>query len=509
MTQENEAKQSRILLALLIVVTAALAIVWSAHRNLNQDEAFVFQTDTVPSLHQLVNVQLHYPIALDPLFYHLLGFASVKVFGANALAIRLPSILGFLLMQVCLSAIAERIAGGFAGFVAAWVPAATATLFYAQQTRPYGVLLGLGALLLLAYQHSTRDTRRTGWLVLLAAALALALNTHYFAILLLIPLYGAELARIVTRRRIDWPMIAAIAIGSAGELLTLPFQPGANEFRKHYYNAGKVTFHAITQSYRSLFLNYGDSSARAQHILIAALVLATAALIGALVIRLRKRDLNISAAESVFLALLALLPFFGYLLAKFVTHSIEVRYILPAIIGLAVVIALAALPLYRSPRMHLPVATMCFLWLAVAGYREITEANAARLGRTGHLTLDAAPAGDAPIYLQSMGDFDELGQFLPEPARSRISLTYSAPLEIELAGHDTQSLTAEHMRHYTSFRIARYEELRAQPGPHLFVVYPKGSGWDWLLKQMRRDGATITSLGPALEGELVSVTFPR
>ena len=508
MTQESQAKSSRILLAVLLVLTAALAVLWSAHRNLNQDEAFVFQTDTVPRLHQLVDVQIHYPIALDPLFYHLLGFASVKLFGAHALAIRLPSILGFLLMQVCLYAVGKRIAGGFAGFLAAWVPAATATLFYAQQTRPYGVLLGLGALLLLAYQHSIRDVERTGWLITLAAALALALNAHYFAILLLIPLYAAELARIVTRRRIDWPMIAAIAAGSAGELLTLPFQPGASEFRKHYYNAGKVTFHAITQSYRSLFLNYNDSSPRAQHILIAILVAAFVALAAALLVRLRAHDLDIPVAEGVFFAGLALLPFFGYLLAKYVTHSIEVRYILPAMIGLAVLIALAALPLYRNERMHLPLAAVCLLWLAAAGYSEIQDANAARLARTGHLTLDAAPAGDAPIYLQSMGTFDELGQFLPEPERRRISLTYSAPLEIELARHDTQSLTAEHMRHFTAFRIARYEDLRAQPGPHLFVVYNHGSGWDWLIKQLQRDGATLTPLGPALEGELVSATFP-
>ena len=54
---------------------------------------------------------------------------------------------------------AKRIAGNFAGFIAAIIPALTATLFYAQQARPYGVLLGLGALLLLAYQHGTRDAR--------------------------------------------------------------------------------------------------------------------------------------------------------------------------------------------------------------------------------------------------------------------------------------------------------------------------------------------------------------
>ena len=511
MTQEQEkvTRQSHILLAVLLILTAALAIAWSAHRNLNQDEAFVFQTDTVPTLAGMVHVQVHYPIALDPLFYHLMGFASVHSFGANALAIRLPSILGFLMMQVCLFAVAKRIAGGFAGFLAAFVPAVTATLFYAQQTRPYGLLLGLGALLLLAYQHSIRDTERTGWLVTLGVALALALNTHYFAILLLIPLYAAELSRMLERRTIDWPMILAIGLGSAAEFLTLPFQPGANEFRKHYYNAGKVTLHAITQSYRSLFVNYGDDTIHGQRIIMGALVLGTVALLAALILRLRAADLAVPIPERVFVVTLAILPFFGYLLAKYVTHAIEVRYILPTILGLAVLIAIACLPLYRNPRLQLPLGVLCLIWLAVAGYGEVRSAGNARLLQAGNIVVNGAPAGEAPIYMQNMGNFDELGQFLPDAAlRNRVSLVYSGPLEIELAHHDTQSLTAEHMAHFTAFRIARYEDLRAQPGPHLFVIYPNGSGWDWLGKQLLLDHAAITPLGPALAGQLVTATFP-
>lgn len=509
MTQETDAKQGRTLLRVLLLLTAALALAWSAHRDLNQDEAFVFQTDTVATLRQLVEVQLHFPISLDPLFYHLLGFLSVKLFGATTFAVRLPSIVGFLLMQVCLFAYVRRIAGGFAGFVAAWVPAITATLFYAQQTRPYGVLLGLSALALLAYQHSIRDQVRTRWLVTLAVALLLALNSHYFAILLLIPLYGAGLVRMVALRRIDLPLIVAIAAGSAGELLTLPFQPAASQFRRHYYNAGRVTFHAVTQSYRSLFVSYTGQSQPAQHLILVMLSVAALVLLAALVVRARSRDLHVPIAEQTFLVLLSSLPFFGFVLAKYVTHSIEVRYILPAMIGVAALIALAALPLYSKPQLHLPLAAVCLVWLVVEGTAEVRRAHIMRDEDRAH-ALFAAPPGDAPIYVQNMGNFNELAQIIPDGhLRSRMSLVYSAPYEIEIARHDTQSLTAEHMRHFTHFNIARYEDLRAQPGQHLFLVYPQGSGWDWLLTQLQRDHATMTPLGPALQGELVSVTFPQ
>ncbi|SDF94456.1 glycosyltransferase family 39 protein [Terriglobus roseus] len=506
MTAASESRFSRTLLIVVLILTAASALAWGHYRPLDQDEWFVFQTDTVSSISKLVEVQRHYPISLDPLFYHLLGHASTSLFGATAFAIRLPSLLGFLLMQVCLYFVAKRIAGNFAGFIAAIIPALTATLFYAQQARPYGVLLGLGALLLLAYQHGTRDPQRTGWLIALAASLALALNTHYFAILLLLPLYTAELVRIVQRRRIDWPMFFAIAIGSAGALLTLPFQKGAGEFRKHYYNVGKIGLHAVTQSYRALFLNYTQYSLRAQHILIVLLVVAALVLVGAILVRFRANDPTVPLAEKAFLLVLAILPFFGFLLARFVTHSIEVRYILPAILGLSVLIAIAITPIERNAFRARALVGIVLLLLVGAGF---SRAANARLQRPSlqMLTIAHAAALSGPIYIQNMGHFDELGNAIADPAvRSRIALVYSAPLEIALAHHDTQSLTAEHMQHFTGYRIEQYEDLRSQPGPHLMIVYP-GSGWDWLDSALEQDHATITPLGLALGGEFVSVAF--
>lgn len=508
MTHESDAKFSRIPLLILLLLTAASALAWSHFRPLDQDEWFVFQTDVVPSIHKLVDVQLHYPIALDPLFYHLVGHASVSLFGHTAFAIRLPSLFGFLLMQVCLFAFAKRMAGPSAGFLAAAVPALTATLFYAQQARPYGLLLGLAALLLLAYQHATRDPARTAWLITLAVALALALNTHYFAVLLLLPLYAAELVRIVYRRRIDWPMVLAIGAGSAGALLTLPFQKAAGEFRKHYYNAGKIGFHAITQSYRALILNYTHYSMRTQHVLMGLLIFATLALVLGVVVRLRRNDPAVPLPELVFLLVLSILPLFGFLLARFVTHSIEVRYILPAIVGLSVFIAIALQPVYGNAQRLRGLTTGCLVLLILTGLARAVEARS-QAPIPWSLTVWNASAVPGPMYIQSVGHFEELGNQVADPdVRSRISLVYSAPLEIALSHHDTQALTAEHMQHFTGYRITRYEDLRAQPGPHLFIVYPTG-GWDWLSTAIVQDHAAVRPIGPALTGELVAVTFPH
>ena len=76
-----------------------------------------------------MQVQRTEPISLDPLLYPLLAHAGMKAFGAGAFALRLPALMGFLLMQVCLFFFVRRLAGERAGVVAAAFPALTATLY--------------------------------------------------------------------------------------------------------------------------------------------------------------------------------------------------------------------------------------------------------------------------------------------------------------------------------------------------------------------------------------------
>ena len=61
------------------------------------DEFLSFYSDGVSSLRQVVLVQLHYPISLDPPTYHLLSHLCMDVLGRNALALRVPALAGFLL----------------------------------------------------------------------------------------------------------------------------------------------------------------------------------------------------------------------------------------------------------------------------------------------------------------------------------------------------------------------------------------------------------------------------
>ncbi len=93
-----------------LVLTAAISLVVSHYRLLWFDEYLMLNTDSVHSLRQLIHVQRTAQLSLDPIAYHLFAYLAIRVFGLGTFALRLPSLLGFLLMQVCLFLFVRRIA---------------------------------------------------------------------------------------------------------------------------------------------------------------------------------------------------------------------------------------------------------------------------------------------------------------------------------------------------------------------------------------------------------------
>ena len=518
---------ARVMAVVFVLLTAGLSLAWSHSKLMSQDEMYAFQTYSVPTVAELVHVQRTTPISLDPLLYPLLAHAGMKAFGDGAFALRLPALLGFLLMQVCLFFFVRNLAGERAGVVAAAFPALTATLYHSAEGRPYGLMLGLYALALLSWQAATSEAgnreqgtgnRRRGWaLVGLAAAIAATINAHYFGILLLVPVCAAEGFRSIQRRRTDWPMCAAICVGIAGFAATWPFLQAADEFRKNYYNAGSVGLRDITLAYRSIFVDYTRMSMIAQHLWMALLVAFAAALAWGCARQIfgrGGRELRIPVSEWVLLLVLAALPFCGYVLARFVTHSIEVRYVLGAVVAIGAMVAIAVSPWLKRDAVFNAVLVVLGVAIVGAGAERIhteqkkTEARLASLVLPAEVksALDATP--DGRLYIQDMGAFEEDRYYQPDPdVRTRMTLVYSCAEEMHWNRHDTMALTAMHIARFTGLPVVSYEALRAQPGEHLFVLYH--SGWDWTDQAFAADGARVRPVGRAMGGDVAAVGFRR
>jgi hypothetical protein len=373
-------------------------------------------------------------------------------------------------------------------------------------------LLGCFAAAVLCWQIAARREQARLWpLVGLAAALAFTLNVHFYGVLLLVPLCGAELLRTLQRRKLDWPMLAALALGMAAIVFTVPYIKASGEFKKHYY-AGPVSAHMLTQPYRQMLLNYTTFPHAVQTLLQLLLVVAAVAAVASCVRLARGGHLAATQPEWAVVALLAALPLFAFVLGKFVTHALEVRHSIGAVIGIVTLIALALTPVLRSRGAFAAVMAVLLLG-AVAVNLQRTAASTwdARVWMS-HLVLTPeqqaalAACPDHNIYFQDLGEWEEASQYESDPTlRARMVLVYSRDEEMTHEQHDTMYLTAIHTQHFSAQSIVSYDALRKAPGEHIFATFH--SGWSWTDAAFSTEAAAVEPLGKAFGGDLVGVRF--
>ncbi len=497
-----------------LFLSAALALIQSHVQLLWTDEFYALESDSVAGIARLVHMQLTTPISLDPLVYNACAHATIRLFGAGPFAIRLPSICGFLLMQLCLFYFVRRVATDRAAAFAVAFPALAGIADYSIQGRPYGLWLGLSALAMVSWQTAIRrPSNRTSSLVVLFLSVVLALNTHYYGVLLLVPLYAAEAVRTLESRRVDVPMLTSIlAASAAGILLLLPFARGVSQFRAHYFEHG-VSFHFVSHAFLWLLIGYVNLSIPTQHILGACFLIFLAGLTWSF-FRLRPTVvLSLSTAEVVFVCTLAALPVFGFVLARLATGVIEARYTLPAIIGITVVLSILIAPLLEKKLSGRMIVGAMFVAIAATGAWHIrTERLTAqrllaslRPDSTTEMRLEATRG--RPIYVTNPGTFQFVTYYAPSAdLRSRLTLAYSRQEEMQSHLGDHLSLTAANMRADGVPHVVPYEPLTGHGAERLFLFYPVP--WDWTGQALSAAHAQIKPLGTLLGANLVSVRFP-
>jgi uncharacterized membrane protein len=510
----QESKLSSLLLAFILLITTVLSLAWSHAKLLWKDEFLSFYSDGVATFKQVLLVQLHHPISLDPPTYHLLSHLSMDLIGRNAIALRLPALAGFLLFQLCLFFFVRRLAGNRAAVIAAALPLLTASFRYSAEGRPYGLLLGLYTLSLVCWQGAAQDdtSPRIFHLIGLTLSIALAITSHYFGILILIPVSLGELARILTRKRLDLGVLAALILGLASVALILPFQKALMVYRQHYYIAG-VNFHDISQGYRELFLRYTTWPLSFQKLAAALMVLLALTLVVAGYNRFKRRPATEHAYTWIALTAMALLPLFGYLFGRFVTHTMEVRYVIAALIAFVATLAIVLERRLRNATFYYATLTLILITALILNIRNIQQERhtsneilaSFQLSPQAALALHLNP--HELIYLQSLSDFYLDTYYDPDPTlRPRFSLVDGQAQEIRWLAHDTEFVTAENMRTFAPLSITTFADFRTQPHP-LLILHP--GSWQWIDKQLEADHTSETPIGPALGGQLVRLTTPR
>jgi hypothetical protein len=314
--------------------------------------------------------------------------------------------------------------------------------------------------------------------------------------------------RTLRLRRIDWGTLTAIGIGIASIATVLPFQRAVLVYRQHYYSTS-VSWHIIPQAYAALFLFHHRLPPLEQHIFLAFLALFALGIGIGLALRFRAGGAGEPLHEWAALLTLALLPVFGYLFGRFVTHTADVRYVIAALFAIAVFTGVALERLLRNGAIFLAVVALLFfgsIWLPY-GYVQDSRAGAAALLMRFQLSPEVADAlakdPQQRIYVQSLGDFYFDSYYEPDAGlRARFTLVYDQGSEIRWLGHDTNYITAMNMERFTPLSIRPYSDLLADTDP---LVLNYRDGWDWLGKDLDQRNLPAEEIGEAMGGDLMQL----
>jgi len=477
-----------------LAITSALA--W--HKLLWNDELFTLYIARLPTYADIWSFLASGAEQLPPTF-HILARLCVRLFGVNPWALRLPEILGVGVMSLCLFVVVSRRTSTAYGMVAMVLPLVTHAFYYATEARPYGLVLGFAALSLLYWQSAASERRHILSLVGLAVSLAAALASHYYAVLVFMPLAAGEIVRTAVRRRLDPPVWLAFALATLPLWVFLPLIQAGRRLGATFWARARwfdmVTFYqdllALTAS-GAIFLFVGI-------LVLLTLYPIVRSSIGA---EPRVRPVSRIPPGEVVAALGYLaIPVIAVLLAKLATGAFTDRYALAAVLGLALIIPWGAyLILDGRATIGLALAAVLFSWFVVKdGIQPALEQRHALAGLqyTFDFLKTAAPGGE-PLVIASAHMFFQLSYYAPPELASRFVYLADRAAALRYLNTDTVDLAIQEFRRWTPMSIEDYHSyVRAHPR---FLLFGDAGAWVWLLPDLQASGARLQLV--AMDGSL-------
>jgi len=395
---------------------------------------------------------------------------------------RLPAILGFGLMCLCAAALVRRHAPPLYAAAAFFLPYGTGLRWRAMDARPYGAMAGFCALALLCWDGMAGERHRTMWRVGFILSLAATFSTHFFSIVILLPLALGELFKWIKRKRLDWGSLASIAVALVPYMFWSPLLLASRHLMKHYF---------FQVSFTNLYEFFGSSIASMPLAGVLLLLFAAVALAG----RLRVDETPWSAPterQQILLALCAgffLVPFAGYAAGVLVTGFFVPYNLVLTVFGLIIGLPLVtALITGRSQLVGLCV------FLAIFGHGLFVTAR----GLSGYVRRDAIypplasvtkliPDPNADIVISSTAHFlpfQEANRQDPDSRRLVYLFDVSKPLEEK--GPDVADVVYSQLRGLTPARIEPFDSYLASHKRLYIAVMGETKGLqEWQVQYLR------------------------
>jgi Dolichyl-phosphate-mannose-protein mannosyltransferase len=443
----------------------------SSHKLLWYDELFTVYVaqyqSTADLFSMLASFEPHPPLT------SWLTRAAQTLAGTNPVAYRLPAMLGFFLLCVCVHQMARRWVAGPWAWLPVLVLLGSGSFYYATEARPYGLVLGGCGLAMLSWQTAIESQRRFWPLIGLALGLALSSSSHYYGILLLVPIGMGELVRVWQRRRIDWPIWLAMLLSVVPFALCLPL---ALEYQSQAVIQDDGSWQGTIQE------AYGRLFAHLELPLFASLILLLA--LG----RMSDPSSSVPAPIIIAVVALALLPLVGVAIKEAVSGVFVSRYTESAIVGFSLLILFAAHRLARG--LALAGYVLLFVWLGWFLVRVPSEYHRMVKGKANLNSaiafLRTVEAADHPVVITDKLLYCQLHYYGPADVKET-AIYLSSPVEaLRVYGDNSAEHECQALARRTDLRLADFDAFLRDR--QTFYIYGDGR---WLLPALQSRGSNI------------------
>jgi len=478
-------RHENLVLIVALTVLTAFSLLFGWREPFRVDEYLVRITALSGSPTAVWHILKTAPLAVDPPLYHFLNVYWLRLFGATEFSVRLPSIVAYTFMSFFLYRFVRRYTDAFTGLILLALCLQCGTFPYAYEARPYTLVLAAAAMALVCWAMIVEEgQKRILALAGLFLGIAIAVGSHWFGFLVLVPLAVGEAVRTWQKRRIDAAVWAVLTAGAATALAYLPLLKGASQYRALPWKG--VELGDISESFRLVL----EPCVFPFTLLLVGLV------VGSFFFGPRPPRLEASRIPMpvfVCVAAFALVPFPGFLVGKLVSHAFQPRYALLCTIGLLPLVSLAVRDFARRSVTWMGLAILILGgYASFSHYRELSgmprEADASAFADARVILSNS----DLPVVPSTDDLFLRLEAHGPASVRQRCVFP-TDPSFVRLLHENTTFLMTEGLRRWTKLPIPDLT-LFLSAHPRFYLVQA-GSGQSWLLDRMLEEHADVKLQG--------------
>ena len=431
----------------------------------------------------------------NPPLTHLAVLGSLRIFGNQELALRLPAILGYWVGLLSLFLFLRRRLPGIWALAGTIFSMSNAAFDYSYESRSYAIFYGLAMMAILCWSRAVDPAasplRRRASLFGMAFALAAGICTNYFAVLAFFPIAGGEVVRSLRKQKISAPIWLAMGL-AATPLIAFRslIQASIHRFAPHAWN--KVSIDQALDSYTQMV----------EVILFPVIVLLVLAgivyflstlcahcrsgLRPAWLSKLADNHADTSyfsfpLHEATATFLLLLYPFLGYLVASIHGGMLSPRFVLPVCLGFAIAGVAAAHHMFKGLPNAGAIALMLVFATFIGRVCAVGEAyNSQKRCFYQVLQHLSASSGDQPIAVPDPLMVLTLAHYAPPSVASRIVFPVDFPAIRAFRGEDSPEENLWAGRSLYHLDIVPLANFQHSTGDYLILA----SEGNWLVRDL-------------------------